>query len=186
MTVDGLRPHLRRRHAVLDPHNTRAPQGIHTADVAINLMIGATAPGGVPHRAPNAVDLDYWNLHASRTDPEHLIPAPHSLGPAPGPHRKACMVTPQPEGLVSVLLNPAARIDERDDAAMDLADYPGELTLNALVIAASSPTEDDLVVESAAESLGQLLAGQSEWPTSLLTRLRPDARQVVERVLRAG
>ncbi|MFD3587790.1 hypothetical protein [Streptomyces sp. NPDC058683] len=45
----------------------------HAASVAINLMIAAEAPEGVPRRAPDEIALDYWNLHAGRDQAEHFI-----------------------------------------------------------------------------------------------------------------
>jgi hypothetical protein len=41
--------------------------------VAINLMIAAQAPEGVPHRAPDEIALDYWNTR--REQAEHFIGA---------------------------------------------------------------------------------------------------------------
>ncbi|MFJ9427303.1 hypothetical protein [Streptomyces sp. NPDC101249] len=45
------------------------------ANVAIDLMIGAQAPEGVPHRAPDDIALDYWDLHTRREQAEHVIGA---------------------------------------------------------------------------------------------------------------
>ncbi|MEU1471019.1 hypothetical protein ABZ434_22675 [Streptomyces sp. NPDC005761] len=96
------------------------------------------------------------------------------------------VVVPQPEGLISVLLDRAARIDERDDAAMDLEAYSGEHVVKALVEVASSPVEDELVLDSAAESLGRILARDGGCPEALLASLRPDAKRIVEEILRAS
>lgn len=63
------------RNWALNLHNTLAEQGIYVANVAIDLMIGAQAPEGVPHRAPDDIALDYWNLHTSRDRAEHFIGA---------------------------------------------------------------------------------------------------------------
>ncbi|MFE1382541.1 hypothetical protein ACFW6S_26725 [Streptomyces sp. NPDC058740] len=93
------------------------------------------------------------------------------------------MVVSQPAGLISVLLDRAARIDERDDAAMDLEAYSGEHVVKALVDVASSPVEDDLVVVSAAESLGRVLARDGGCLEDLLASLRPDAKRIAEEVL---
>ncbi|MER5523333.1 SDR family NAD(P)-dependent oxidoreductase [Streptomyces sp. NPDC002677] len=61
------------RNYAINLHNTLADEGIYAANVAINLMIAAEAPEGVPHRAPDEIALDYWNLHTSRTQAEHTI-----------------------------------------------------------------------------------------------------------------
>ncbi|MEU6392385.1 hypothetical protein [Streptomyces sp. NPDC046939] len=96
------------------------------------------------------------------------------------------MAVPQPAGLISVLLDRTARIDERDDAAMDLEAYAGEHVVQALIDVVSSPVEDELVLASAAESLGRILARDSGCPEELLVSLRPDARRIAEEVLRAS
>ncbi|MFJ6435384.1 hypothetical protein [Streptomyces sp. NPDC091416] len=96
------------------------------------------------------------------------------------------MVVPQPAGLISVLLNRAARVDERDDAAMDLEAYSGEHVVKALIDVTSSPVEDELVLDSAAESLGRILARDGGCPEELLVSLRPDAKRMVEEMLRAS
>lgn len=96
------------------------------------------------------------------------------------------MVVPQPTGLISVLLDRTARIDERDDAAMDLEAYSGEHVVKALVDVASSPVEDELVLASAAESLGRILARDGGCPEDLLASLRPDAKRIAEEGLRAS
>ncbi|MGW6718094.1 hypothetical protein [Streptomyces sp. NPDC054995] len=96
------------------------------------------------------------------------------------------MVVSQPAGLISVLLNRAARVDERDDAAMDLEAYSGEHVVKALIDVTSSPVEDELVLDSAAESLGRILARDGGCPEELLASLRPDAKRMVEEMLRAG
>ncbi|MEV1177995.1 hypothetical protein [Nonomuraea sp. NPDC049784] len=43
--------------------------------MAINLFIGATAPEGVPHAAPDDIAQIYWDLHTLRDRPEHLVTA---------------------------------------------------------------------------------------------------------------
>ncbi|MFC9425705.1 SDR family NAD(P)-dependent oxidoreductase [Streptomyces sp. NPDC056987] len=63
------------RNWAINLHNTLADEGIYAANVAINLMIGTQAPEGVPHRAPDEIALDYWTLHTTRTQAEHLIGA---------------------------------------------------------------------------------------------------------------
>ncbi|MCX4530518.1 SDR family NAD(P)-dependent oxidoreductase [Streptomyces sp. NBC_00841] len=63
------------RNWAVNLHNTLAAEGIYAATVAINLMIGSQAPEGVPHRSPDEIALDYWALHTSRDQAEHLIGA---------------------------------------------------------------------------------------------------------------
>ncbi|WP_428935671.1 SDR family NAD(P)-dependent oxidoreductase [Streptomyces sp. ACT015] len=63
------------RNYALNLHRTLADQGVYVANVAIDLMIGAQAPEGVPHRAPDDIALDYWDLHTRREQAEHVIGA---------------------------------------------------------------------------------------------------------------
>ncbi|MFD9499171.1 SDR family NAD(P)-dependent oxidoreductase [Streptomyces sp. NPDC060035] len=61
------------RNWALNLHQTLGEKGVHTANVAINVLIGETAPDGVPHRSPDAIAQDYWDLHTRRDRAEHVI-----------------------------------------------------------------------------------------------------------------
>lgn len=63
------------RNWALNLHNALADKGVFTANVAINVFIGATAPEGIPHAAPDDIARVYWELHTDRDRPEHLIAA---------------------------------------------------------------------------------------------------------------
>ncbi|MFT4109852.1 SDR family NAD(P)-dependent oxidoreductase [Propionicimonas sp.] len=54
-------------------HQTVAERGVHVATVAINVLIGATAPDGVPHRAPDEIAKIYWDLHSRRDRVEEVV-----------------------------------------------------------------------------------------------------------------
>ncbi|MER7789786.1 SDR family NAD(P)-dependent oxidoreductase [Streptomyces sp. NPDC097640] len=73
MLADANIAQAGQRNWALNLHNTLADKGIYAANVAINLMIGAQAPEGVPHRSPDDIAVDYWNLHVSRDQAEHFI-----------------------------------------------------------------------------------------------------------------
>ena len=60
---------------------------------------------------------------------------------------------PQPEGLISVLLDRDRDFGDRHDAAMDLSKYDGEAVEAALVQVASSSIEDPDIVEECEQSL---------------------------------
>lgn len=79
-------------------------------------------------------------------------------------------MTKQPAGLLSVLLDPGARSDERDDAALDLGDYDDPLVEAALFVVALKPDTPDVVVASCGESLGRLWARRGT-DSGLLTSL---------------
>ncbi|MFF3665718.1 SDR family NAD(P)-dependent oxidoreductase [Microtetraspora malaysiensis] len=63
------------RNWALNLHKTLADQGIYAANVAINLMIAdaGQALDGVPHRAPDDIAQDYWELYTRREAAEHVI-----------------------------------------------------------------------------------------------------------------
>ncbi|NLU84938.1 SDR family NAD(P)-dependent oxidoreductase [Rhodococcus sp. HNM0569] len=61
------------RNWVHNLHNTLAHEGIQAATVAVNLMIGATAPEGVPHRSPDALAEIYRHLHTSARDEAEVV-----------------------------------------------------------------------------------------------------------------
>lgn len=60
----------------------------------------------------------------------------------------------QPAGLLRVLSDKAARIDERDDAAIDLGEFEGEEVERGLLAVAHDSMTDDIVRGSCGESLG--------------------------------
>ncbi|MEU7330195.1 hypothetical protein [Streptomyces parvus] len=62
------------------------------------------------------------------------------------------------ESLIQVLMNRSADVSERDDAAMDLEAFTGDAVTEALAKVVTSSDEDDLVIESALESLGGVWA----------------------------
>jgi NADP-dependent 3-hydroxy acid dehydrogenase YdfG len=63
------------RNWVLNLNGALAGSGVYAADVAINVLIGAKAPKGVPHAAPDDIAQVYWSLHTHRNQPEQLITA---------------------------------------------------------------------------------------------------------------
>jgi len=91
----------------------------------------------------------------------------------------------QPAGLISVLLDRSARIDERGDAAMALSDYSDPEVEVALLRAACDPTTPDLVVTSCAESLAESWVRRGAIDSDALASLPPAARAEAVAVLRA-
>lgn len=63
------------RNWVLNLNGVLADKGVYAANVAINAFIGATAPEGVPHVAPDDIAQVYWDMHTSRSQPEHVVVA---------------------------------------------------------------------------------------------------------------
>lgn len=62
----------------------------------------------------------------------------------------------QPTGLIAVLLDRSASISERDDAAMDLADFDEAEAVDALLAVAVDRDENTIVQDSAGTSLGEI------------------------------
>jgi hypothetical protein len=91
----------------------------------------------------------------------------------------------QPKGLISVLLDASARIDERDDAAMDLSAYSEPEVEAALLHAARDPATPESVVASCGESLAELWVRRGAIGSDALESLPPSAREEAEAYLRA-
>lgn len=60
------------------------------------------------------------------------------------------------EQLIDVLLDPQARPDERDDAAIDLGRYAEASSLNALVSVANDKEAPEIVRASCGESIAEI------------------------------
>jgi hypothetical protein len=91
----------------------------------------------------------------------------------------------QPAGLVSVLLDRSARPDERDDAAMDLAQYDDPEALDALVAIAGTAGEDPGLLDTCGESIGEIWARRGFVDAEVLARVKEEARVMVLATLRA-
>ncbi len=92
----------------------------------------------------------------------------------------------QPAGLISVLLDSNARIDERHDAAMDLSAYSGSEVESALLRAACDPATPELVAEACGESLAELWIRRGAVDLHALELLPPAARAEARAVLRTS
>ena len=91
----------------------------------------------------------------------------------------------QPQGLLTVLRDPAATEDERDDAAMDLDAFDEAEVEEALILAASDTLESRMVAASAGESVARIWARKGRIPTGVMARLRSDARIEAQSILGA-
>ncbi|MGW4533791.1 SDR family NAD(P)-dependent oxidoreductase [Nocardia sp. NPDC004340] len=63
------------RNWALNLHNVLGGTGLYAATVAINVFIGAVAPEGIPHAAPDDIARVYWDLYIERDRAEHLVAA---------------------------------------------------------------------------------------------------------------
>jgi hypothetical protein len=86
--------------------------------------------------------------------------------------------------LVALLRDPHARVDERDDAAIDLRDSDDPLALRALLEAASDPGDDPAVVEMCGESIAVIWVRIGGHDAQMVGRLRVEAQRELLAVLR--
>jgi tetratricopeptide (TPR) repeat protein len=91
----------------------------------------------------------------------------------------------QPQGLVGVLLDRSARLDERDDAAMDLGTRDEPEALAALVEVASDSESDPTLLDTCGESIGEIWARNGSVDAAVLARLRGEARTAAQFILDA-
>ncbi len=86
--------------------------------------------------------------------------------------------------LVDILFDNTAREDERHDAAMDLGSFNDNRALNALVIIASNPNEDNIILDACGESIAEILVKQNEFRKDIIDKLAPVARETAEAVIK--
>lgn len=79
--------------------------------------------------------------------------------------------------LIDILYDATARIDERDDAAIYLAKYPTEDVLNKLILFASNPLENQIVLASLGESIGEIMIANNKFEIDVIEKLTPIAKQ---------
>jgi hypothetical protein len=81
--------------------------------------------------------------------------------------------------LIEILLDKNAREDERDDAAIDLRLYKDIHALEALMKIASDPTEDIILIDGCAESIGEICVGLNFFDEESFSKLHPLAQDRV-------
>lgn len=87
----------------------------------------------------------------------------------------------QPEGLISVLLDYSAEFGDRDDAAMDLGAFDGPDVEKALLKIVCNKSEDENIIDRAAESLSEVWARSGEKGFSQIDKMHPTARKYFEK-----
>ena len=83
------------------------------------------------------------------------------------------------EGLIDVLIDNTARPDERDDAAMDLGRFNDDRALNALLRVGSNPNEDEMILDSCGDSIGEILVKKGKYDPTFINNLAPVARSAL-------
>lgn len=81
--------------------------------------------------------------------------------------------------LIDILLDKTARIDEREDAAIDIGQHPNLSTLNGLIKIASDPSEDVVVLEHCAESIGEICVALKILDEVSFIKLLPSVKEIV-------
>ncbi|MFZ2315616.1 MAG: hypothetical protein WAW86_08190 [Gammaproteobacteria bacterium] len=79
--------------------------------------------------------------------------------------------------LFDILYDTTARIDERDDAAIYLAKYPTPDVLDKLVLFASNPAENAIVLASLGESIGEIMIANNKFEMDVIDKLTSIAKQ---------
>jgi len=85
----------------------------------------------------------------------------------------------QAQLLIDILLDKSAREDERGDAAIDLREYKDLRVLEALTKIASDPSEDDVIVDNCAESIGGICIEMNQFNETIFRRMIPFAQKIV-------
>ena len=88
--------------------------------------------------------------------------------------------------LIAILRDRSARVDERDDAAIDLGRSDDDRVLAALLEIAARSDDDHMVLGSVGESIAQIAIRRGKFESSWLTLLAPPAVDELVASLRAG
>ena len=87
--------------------------------------------------------------------------------------------------LIKLLIDMTASVSERDDAAMDLADFSEDSAVDALLSVAENINEDPIILNSCGESLGAIWVRKNLFNEKDFYRISGIARYGVYFVLRA-
>lgn len=83
----------------------------------------------------------------------------------------------KPDELIEVLLDPAAKIADRDNAAMDLGRYDDPATLDALVKIASDGANPEFLRRAAGASIGHVWFRSGVRDVETYTSMTSEARR---------
>lgn len=81
------------------------------------------------------------------------------------------------ERLVEVLLNKSEEIGDRDDVAMDLSKYDDDVAEQALITITCDHTDEEIVIDSAGESLSQIWKRKNKFDQSIVDKMHRDAKR---------
>ena len=86
-------------------------------------------------------------------------------------------MTSQPQGLISALLDKSLPLGDRDDSAMDLEPFDQEEVEAALLSVVLDQGEDEVLIDSAGESLWGILKRKRKKPSDLIAQMHPAAKK---------
>lgn len=81
--------------------------------------------------------------------------------------------------LVEILLDVNARVDERDDAAIDLGKYDDDRALNALLSIAIDPTAEPFIIDVCGESIAEIWVRRNHFDLDLYKKMNFSAQHEV-------
>ena len=81
--------------------------------------------------------------------------------------------------LVEILLDVNARVDERDDAAIDLGKYDDDRALNALLSIATDPTAEPFIIDVCGESIAEIWVRRNLFDLDLYKKMTASAQHEV-------
>jgi hypothetical protein len=81
--------------------------------------------------------------------------------------------------LIKILFDETSREDERDDTAIDLRAYKDIRALETLAKIASDPNEDDMIIDTCAESLAEICVAMNLFHEHLFRKMLPFAQRIV-------
>lgn len=86
--------------------------------------------------------------------------------------------------LIDIILDPNAEDHEKDDAALDLAEYDDEKALAALIKASKNPTySDQFALENYGEAIGEMWARKNQFDLQDYKLLHPTARYSLRSII---
>lgn len=88
---------------------------------------------------------------------------------------------PNIQQLASALLDKSVEFGDRDDIAMDLGNYDSSIAENALLHVVLDLSDDEFIIDSAADSLLQMWLRQNRSPDArLVSQMHPAAKRYFE------
>lgn len=78
--------------------------------------------------------------------------------------------------LIMILLDESARIDERDDAAMDLGKFDDDRALRALLSVVLDPKTDPFILDVCGESIAEIWVRRNRFDFNSYKNMPPTAR----------